>query len=106
MTLAFHDQVTPPHIHILSYPKNINTNRIRLEFLVIRLHLAEVFQLQHLDISRMVELDHALLRVNREQLPGLLLVLVPQDHLHLVPPAGNHRSKMVCSNVHSPYKRV
>ena len=50
----------------------------------------------------MVELDDSLLAVDDEQLAGLLLVLVPQDHLDIVPPAWHHGRQVVRADIHRP----
>ena len=53
--------------------------------LSVGLHLAEILELQHLDVAGLVELDDALLAVDGEERARLLPVL-PDDDLDL----GDH----------------
>ena len=87
--------------------------------LLVALHFAQILQLQHLHISAVVQLHNSLLNrselavqsranketylaVNGEELPSHVLVLVSQDHLHLVATAGNHWGQMISRDVDSP----
>ena len=66
--------------------------------LSVSLHLAEVLELQHLDVAGLVELDDALLTVYGEERARLLPVL-PDDDLDLVAALGGHRAQVLGRDV-------
>lgn len=88
---------------------------------LVTLHFAQILELQHLDVSTVVQLHNSLLvrnqlisrseiktilspylAVDGEQLSSHILVLVSQDHLHLVATAGNHRGQVISGDVDGP----
>ena len=71
---------------------------LRSLFLSVGPHLAEVLELQHLDVAGLVELDDALLAVDGEERAGLLAVLADDD-LDLVAALGRHRPQVLGRDV-------